>query len=157
MCIRRSKYRKITNNIETCLGEVIGCQMGTYIMIVSTIKDILLPFRQGKKKRIMEYSDWGLGVDCCFHYSSPFSVHNRSITIVGFQEVLAEGETIRYSVVRKNWWGKRTIYGQGSILGNYKSPHCFQLSIEGIPNGGNYQVEVFNGFYMACGQFTVKS
>ena len=105
----------------------------------------------------MEYSDWGLGVDCCCYYSLPFSVHNRSITIVGFQEVLAEGETIHYSVVRKNWWGKRTIYGHGSIFGNYKNPHSFQLSIEGIPNGGNYQVEVFNSFHMACGQFTVKS
>lgn len=143
------------NNIETGWREVISSKMGTFVVITSAIIGMLLPLRFLKKKKLTEFNDWSLGVDCCCYYSLPFTVHNHCITIVGFQEVLSEEKKIRYSIVRKSWWGKRIVYYQEDICGHYKSPHFFQLSINNVPNGGNYQVEVFNGFNMAYGQFKV--
>lgn len=134
---------------------MISIHMGTLVIMISVILGMLLPFKLLKKKKLTKYNDWSLGVDCCCYYSLPFTVRNHYITIIGFQEVLAEEKRIRYSIVRKNWWGKRIVYYQKHICGDYKNPHFFQISINNIPNGGDYQVEVFNSFNMAYGQFKV--
>jgi hypothetical protein len=118
--------------------------------------DILSPLNILKRRKKSKFDYWGLGVDCCTCYSSPFSVRNHCITIEGFQEAIAENAAIRYSIVKKKWWRKKVVYDEIEILGNYHEPHCFQVTINDIPNGENYQVEVFNGFNIACGHFIVE-
>jgi hypothetical protein len=121
-----------------------------------TVMHLFSPFNMIKKQRKNKYLYWGLGVDCCAFYSSPFSVRNHCVTLVGFQEVIAENAVIRYSIVKKKWWGKKVVYGELEISGNYQNPHAFQAMIKEIPNGENYQIEVYNSFHIACGHFKVE-
>ena len=99
---------------------------------------------------------WGLGVDCCYFYSRPFTVTNQCITINGVQEVVDKKSAICYSLVKMNWWGKRKVYCHCLIFGNYKDTKSFQIVMRNIPNGENYKIEVFNGFKMSFGQFQVR-
>lgn len=109
-----------------------------------------------KRQKKGEFHDWGLGVDCCNFYSSPFSIRNNCVTLVGFQEVLAEDTAICYSIVQKKWWGKRAVYGVKKLVGNYQKPDCFKMTMKDIPNGENYQIEIYNNFHIACGQFMLE-
>lgn len=118
--------------------------------------DLFSPFKFIKRRKKSKFQDWGLGVDCCTFYSSPFSIRNHCMTLVGFQEVLAEDTTICYSIVQKKWWGKKVVYGKKKLVGNYQSPHGFEIMMSDIPNGEDYQIEVFNHFHLASGQFMVK-
>jgi hypothetical protein len=125
-------------------------------MILSTLLGSLLlgmfiPFFKVKKKSSVEFMNWSLGVDCCSYYSKPFAVSNHCVTIIGFQEILVKEKAIRYSLVKKNWWGKRSVYGQVHII----NPDFFQITFNHIPIGEHYQLEIFNSFNMACGQFKV--
>jgi hypothetical protein len=113
-------------------------------------------FRKIKKEKRKDWIEWGLGVDCCCFYSRPFTVADQHITINGFQEVVDKNSPICYSLVKKNWWGKRTIFRQGLIHGDYKDSTGFQIIMENIPNDENYQIEVYNGFNISFGQFQVK-
>jgi hypothetical protein len=134
---------------------VAGDQMSILIaMTCVAISTFVLIRKIGKNKR-NEYIKWGLGVDSCCFYSSPFKVDKCGITIVGFQEVVDGKSAIQYSVIKKNWWGKRTIFGQGFIHGDYKNPQCFHITVSNIPNGVDYQIEIFNRFNMSFGQFKV--
>lgn len=129
--------------------------MTIFIIITSAVLCWLLLFKVMKENTANEYIQWGLGVDYCCFYSPSFSIDTRQIIIIGFQEVLDKHSTIRYSVVKMNWLGKRKIYGQGFIYGDHRDPDYFQLIIEDIPNGSDYKIEVFNNFGMAHGQFKV--
>jgi len=113
-------------------------------------------FRKMIKEKRKEWIQWGLGVDCCCFYSRPFTVANQYISINGFQEVVDKKSPICYSLVTMNWWGKRKVFGQGYIHGDYKDSKGFQIFMKNIPNGENYQIEVLNGFNMSFGQFQVK-
>lgn len=130
--------------------------MGTFVIIACVLICTSLLLRKINKKKRTDFFQWGLGVDCCCYYSLPFSISNHSITIIGFQEILDKNKAIRYSVVKLNWWGKRTVYGRKEILGSYKNPQRFQVSIRNLPNGENFRIEVFNDFTLSCGQFKIK-
>jgi hypothetical protein len=70
--------------------------------------------------------------------------------------VLTEDTAICYSIVKKKWWGKKVVYGEKKLVGNYQNPHYFQITMKDIPNGENYQIEVLNHFHLACGQFLLE-
>lgn len=127
--------------------------MTIFILITFAVICWLLLLKMGKGERTKEYIQWGLGVDYCCFYSPSFSVNNQLVTIVGFQEVLDKYSNIRYSVVKMNWFGKRKIYGQGFICGDFTNPEPFELTLNDIPNGEDYKIEIFNHFGMAHGQF----
>jgi hypothetical protein len=112
--------------------------------------------RSSKRYTGEQFIKWGLGVDYCYFYSKPFIVTNRRITINGFQEVIGIKSPICYSLVKMNWWGKRTIYSHCLIHGNCKDSKGFQITMENIPNGENYKIEVFSGFKMSFGRFQVR-
>lgn len=99
---------------------------------------------------------WGLGADSCVFYSQPFAVAKHSIILHGFQEVVDEKRPICYSLVKQNGWGKRQEFAQVFLYGDYQKSKSFQIPMENIPIGDHYQIEVFNGFNMSCGQFQVK-
>ena len=116
---------------------------------------MLIHFRKMKRAKRKEFIRWGLGVDNCYYYSRPFTVDNQCITINGYQEVVDEKSAICYSLVKMNWWGKRKVYSNGLIYGDYKDTKSFQIVIKNIPNGENYRIEVFNGFIMSNGRFQI--
>ena len=89
-----------------------------------------------------EYIHWGLGIDCISFYSSRFTVSKQGVIIIGYQEVLDQRSPIQYSVVKQNWWGQTTIYGQTVIYGNYKNSNCFKLEFSNIPLGKDYQIKI---------------
>lgn len=130
--------------------------MSVFILVTSVVICLLFLFTMARKVNNKGYIHWGIGVDHCCFYSPAFSIHNRQITIEGFQEALDKSSRIRYSVIKMNWLGKRKVYGQGIICGDYKNPKYFQLTMKDIPNGKDYQIEIFNDFNISCGQFKVS-
>lgn len=148
-------FKDKTNNIETNLTRE-WLSMGTFFVVTCVLICTSLLLKKMNQNKRTDFFQWGLGVDCCCYYSLPFSISNNCITIIGFQEILDKNKTIRYSVVKLNWWGKRTVYGQRQISGSYKNPQGFQVSIHNLPNGENFQIEVFNDFTLSCGQFKLK-
>ncbi|AIE60264.1 hypothetical protein MGA3_07280 [Bacillus methanolicus MGA3] len=99
---------------------------------------IFFLIRKMLKDKRKENIQWGLGIDCCCFYSPPLKISNNGITIIGFQEVIDGRSAVRYSVVKMNWRGKRTVFGQGFIYGDYRNPKCFHLTVTNIPNGEHY-------------------
>ena len=134
--------------------------MGVMFLITlactSFFLSILIIFRKITMTNRNEFIRWGLGVDCCYFHSKSFTVDNQCVTINGFQEVMDKQSAICYSLVKINWWGKREVYYQSLIYGDYRDNESFQIVITNIPNGENYKIEVFNRFDMSYGQFQVK-
>ena len=124
-----------------------------YIFIFVCVIVVILFFIGMNKKS--QYIRWGLGVECNYFYSSRFTVSKQAITLVGYQKVLDGQSSIRYSVVKQNWWGKTEVYGQTGISGNYESPNCFKVVIINIPNGENYKIQVDSKYNMSRGKFEI--
>lgn len=130
--------------------------MNNFFNLKMIVLDLFSPINIIKRHKESKFHYWGLGVDCCTYHSSRFSVRNHCVTLEGFQEALAENAAIRYSIVKKKWWGKKEVYGEIEMLGNYQEPNCFQITVKDIPNGEHFQIEVFNSFNIACGHFKVE-
>jgi hypothetical protein len=122
--------------------------------VLYLIMSLFLGKSREEKRR--EYTKWGLGTDCCCFYSRRFTVANQNISIHGFQEVVDKKSAIRYSLVKMKKWGKRKVYAQCFIQGNYKDSNSFQVIMDNIPYGEDYQIEVYSGFNLSYGQFQVK-
>ncbi|MEC1716306.1 hypothetical protein [Schinkia azotoformans] len=112
--------------------------------------------RKRKQDTGEQFIRWGLSVDNCYFYSQPFIVTNQCITIIGFQEIDDNKSPIFYSVVKMSWWGKRTVYAHCLIHGNFKDTKGFQITMENIPNGEDYKIEVFSRYRMALGRFQLR-
>ncbi len=134
--------------------------MGIFILftVACALFYLLRSFYLGRRERDTgeQFIRWGLSVDCCYFYSKPFIVTNQCITINGFQEIIDNKSPICYSLVKVNWWGKTTVYSHCRIHGNYKDTKGFQISMENIPNGEDYRIEIFSRFLMSFGQFQVR-
>ena len=131
--------------------------MSVYILLAGAFTLMYLMIRTIFRTKREGWIQWGLGVDCCFFYSKTFTVASKSISVNVSQEVALEKVPIRYSVVKKmNWWGKRKVYGQAVVYGDYKGSKSFEIIFENIPVGDNYQMEIYNGFNMSFGEFQVR-
>lgn len=130
--------------------------MSIFILVTGVCAIFCLLLKKVLRKKGKNCIQWGLGVDNCCFYSRPFSVTNQDITISGFQDVVDQTGAIRYSLVRMTGWGKRKVYGYCLIHGVYKDTNSFQITIKNVPNGDDYQIEVFNGFNLSYGRFQVK-
>jgi hypothetical protein len=126
-----------------------------FIAIVSVVIPTFILRRKIKKNRRKDSINWGLGIDNCCFYSPHFSIENNGITIIGYQEMINEKSAIQYSLVKKNWWGKITIYGKCCVYGNYQDPKSFQITLNDIPNGKEYHIEVLIDFNICYGHFKV--
>ena len=138
------------NTIEGNRGDC------TDVFIDFLVRDGFDPFLIGMNKK-GRYIRWGLGVECNCFYSSRFTVRKPAITLVGYQKILDPQSSIRYSVVKQNWWGKTAVYGQSVISGNYESPNGFKVVITNIPNGENYRIQVDSKCNMSRGKFEIIS
>lgn len=150
-----TKSRVVSNNIEK--GQKEDGRDSMQVLFIMSWFLIFISFLiyKTEKRKNKEVMKWGMGVDCCFFYSHPFKVEKNSITLIGSQEILDGKSAIKYSIVKRNWWGKRLIFAQEFIFGNYKESNSFHLTVSNIPNGGNYQIEVFNSFIMSYGCFKI--
>lgn len=131
-----------------CIMFIVACALFYLLRLIS--------IKKRKRDKGEQFIRWGLGVDCCHFYSKPFIVTDQCITIIGFQEVVDNKSPICYSLVKMNWWGKRTVYSHCLIYESYKGTQGFQINMENIPNGEDYKIEVFNGCIMSFGRFQVR-
>ena len=126
-----------------------------FFSIISIIIPTFLLMRKIKKDRKKDSINWGLGIDNCCFYSPNFSVENNGITIIGYQEMINEKSAIQYSLVKKSWLGKITVYGKRCIYGNYKDPEFFKITLTDIPNGDEYHIEITVNINICYGHFKV--
>ncbi|HHW37793.1 MAG TPA: hypothetical protein GXX18_11220 [Bacillales bacterium] len=106
-----------------------------------------------EQNRGEQFIRWALSVDNGYFYSKPFTVTNQCITIYGIQEIIDDKSPICYSLVKMSSWGKRTVYAHCLIHGNYNDSKGFQITIENIPNGEDYKIEVFSEYKLSFGRF----
>jgi hypothetical protein len=135
----------------------VSGEMSVYIVLAGAFTLMYVMIRKSFRKKTEGWVKWGLGVDCCCFYSKTFTAVSQSISINVLQEVALQKVPIRYSVVKKmNWWGKRKVYAQAVVYGDYKVSKSFEIILENIPVGESYQIEVYNGFNMSFGEFQVR-
>ncbi|WP_127486466.1 hypothetical protein [Neobacillus mesonae] len=105
-----------------------------------------------KTKKEDLYINWGLGIESPYYLSTKFSIDHQSITINGCQTTHNHSWPIKYSIVKTNKLGTSIqCFDSVLIFGNY-SDNEFNHTFT-IPNGTDYQLEVFNYYkYHSTGQ-----
>lgn len=119
-------------------------QMYALIALVLVAGFLFIMILIKKNDKRTKYVRWGLEVDCISFYSNRFTVPKKGLIIVGYQEVLDLQSPIQYCIVKQNWWGQTTVYGQADLCGNFIQPNHFILEYPNIPIGKDYRIKIMS-------------
>lgn len=117
-----------------------------FVQIISKLKDWFHRRKVNREaQRGDQYFNWGLGIESPFYLSTKFSTEQQSITINGFQTAHNHTWPVKYSIVKIGKLGTSITYFDSVIFYGTYSENEFRHTFN-IPNGSDYQLEVFN-FY----------